>query len=204
MSPHRLCTVSPETQFVTHRRCDFTNCVKRHTRHDVSSHTFGASRTASQETQYKVCVLRVQTRTGWRRVVRCLIFVGRFPQKSPIISGSLAKHDLHLEASYESLPTCTPYEPRAKQRSYAHRHTPISTLFPVQLRHELRVSTPIHCVFRLVQYTNIVQNDHQFRLEPQLSCVTNCVSPHLFTACIDWCNLRTSRKATINSDQSRG
>ena len=36
------------------------------------------------------------------------MFVGRFPQKSPIISGSLAKSDLQLKASCGSSPHCIP------------------------------------------------------------------------------------------------
>jgi len=37
---------------------------------------------------------------GWRRPTGCLILVGHFLQKSPIISASSAENDLQLKASY--------------------------------------------------------------------------------------------------------
>jgi len=69
---------------------------------DESRHTHRTYLSSSSK-----CIASSPTHIWWRRVIGCLISIGHFPQQSPIISGSFAKNDLQLRASYGSSPSST-------------------------------------------------------------------------------------------------
>ena len=54
----------------------------------------------------KVWIIKSLLATWWRRHIWCLIFLGHFPQTSPIIRGSVAKRDPRFKASNGCPPPC--------------------------------------------------------------------------------------------------
>jgi len=87
-------------RYAKHRNesCHTYEWVMSHVEHDVFIHVTWLPHLVDS------CEILSSESTWWRKHIGCLIFIGDFPQKSLTISGSFAKNDLQLKASYGSSP----------------------------------------------------------------------------------------------------
>ena len=69
-----------------------------------SCHTYEWVMSRRHAMHLRHLVLRLDT--SWRKCIAWLIFIGHFPQKSPIINGSVLEIDLQFKVSYASSPPC--------------------------------------------------------------------------------------------------
>jgi len=87
----------------THTHTHTQNNLKRAPQPLAFSHAPTYTKTHTRSFCNSFAVLK---KKGWQRPIGCLVFIGHFSQKRPIISGSFVERDVQLNAFYASSPPC--------------------------------------------------------------------------------------------------
>jgi len=127
--------------------------------------------------------------TKWWRLIECLILIGHFLQKSPIIGGCFAERDLQVEASCAFSPPCNVQVHVQSWRSRIDVCDVMRNTFVSSVVLHLKNATHTHTHTRPVTYTQNVCRTCHTHTHTNLSYHTYavCSTSHVWMTHTPWC-----------------